>query len=69
MFHSFVLADFMYFPKDKSDYIPAVFSFICFFIGAVLTFRFIVAHSKKEAKKAKELEEQLKNNHPAQKEQ
>lgn len=69
MFHPFVLADFMYFPKDKSEYIPAIFSFMFFFIGAILTFRFFISHSKKEAKKAKELEEQLKNSQANQKEQ
>lgn len=69
MFHSFVLADFMYFPKDKSEYIPALFSFMFFFIGAIITFRFFIAHSRKEAKKTKELEEQLKNNHTNHKEQ
>ncbi|MCM2531194.1 hypothetical protein NDK43_00470 [Neobacillus pocheonensis] len=59
MFHPSVLADFMYFPKDKSDYIPALISFSIFFIGAIITMRFIIAHSKREAKKAKELEEKL----------
>ncbi|WP_307407153.1 hypothetical protein [Neobacillus ginsengisoli] len=68
MFHPFVLADFLYFPKDKSEYIPAAISFFFFFIGAVLTMRFIISHSKKEAKKAKELEEKL-NIHSNHKEQ
>jgi hypothetical protein len=69
MFHPSVLADFMYFPKDKSDYIPGVISLAFFFTGAVLTMRFIIRHSNREALKAKELEERLKNNQPAQKEQ
>jgi hypothetical protein len=59
MFHPFVLAEFLYFPKDKSEYIPAAISFFFFFIGAIITMRFIIAHSKREAQKAKELEEKL----------
>lgn len=52
---------FLYFPKDKSEYIPAAISFLLFFILCVLTFRLIVRVSKREAEKAKVLEEQLKH--------
>lgn len=59
MFQSFVLSLFLYFPEDKSEYGPAAFTFIIFTIGALLTMRFFIKVSKKEAKKAKELEEKL----------
>ncbi|MDR7079062.1 hypothetical protein J2Y03_004119 [Neobacillus niacini] len=59
MFQPFVLSLFLYFPEDKSEYGPAAITFIIFMIGAILTMRFIIKVSKKEAKKAKELEEKL----------
>jgi hypothetical protein len=59
MFQPFVLSLFLYFPEDKSEYGPAAITFIIFMIGAVLTMRLIMKVSKKEAKKAKELEEKL----------
>ncbi|MEH7086070.1 hypothetical protein V7139_25500 [Neobacillus drentensis] len=61
MFHPSVLSLFLYFPEDKSEYIPAAITFVIFLIGAFLTMRVIILVSKREAKKAKELEEQLKN--------
>lgn len=68
MFHWFVLADFMYFPKDKHDYIPAVISLTIFMIGAVFAMRYFIVVSKREAEKAKELEDKILN-HPSAKEQ
>ncbi|MDR6121825.1 hypothetical protein QFZ87_001422 [Bacillus sp. SLBN-46] len=63
MFLPSVLSLFLYFPEDKSEYIPASITFAIFLIGALLTMRFIIKISKREAQKAKELEEQiLKNN-------
>ncbi|WP_026567922.1 hypothetical protein [Bacillus sp. UNC41MFS5] len=61
MFHPSVLSLFLYFPEDKSEYIPAAITLVIFIIGAFLTMRVIILVSKREAKKAKELEEQLKN--------
>ncbi|MFF2446777.1 hypothetical protein ACFVSW_06695 [Neobacillus sp. NPDC058068] len=61
MFLPSVLSLFLYFPEDKSEYIPAVISLTIFMIAAVFTMRFIIKYSKREAQKAKELEEQLKN--------
>lgn len=63
MFQPSVLSLFLYFPQDKSEYIPAAITFFLFFLAALFTMRFIVNVSKREAKKAKELEEQLKNQH------
>lgn len=51
---------YLYFPEDKSEYIPAAISFVVFMIACVLTFRWIIKHSKKEEQKTKELEEQVK---------
>lgn len=57
----YVLSLFLYFPKDKREYIPAVISLVIFTIAAAITMRLIIAYSKREAIKAKELEEKLNN--------
>jgi hypothetical protein len=59
MIQPFVLSLFLYFPEDKSEYGPAAITFLIFMIGAFLTMRFIIKVSKREALKAKELEEKL----------
>ncbi|MDN3019783.1 hypothetical protein PH210_26830 [Paenibacillus sp. BSR1-1] len=61
MFQSLVMSLFLYFPEDKSEYIPAAITFFIFFIGALVTMRLIIVHSKREAKKAKELEDRIRN--------
>ncbi|NYE03797.1 hypothetical protein F4694_000516 [Bacillus niacini] len=63
MIQSFVLSLFLYFPEDKSEYGPAAITFLIFMIGALLTMRFIIKVSKREALKAKELEEKLMSQH------
>jgi preprotein translocase subunit YajC len=60
MLTSFVIQLFLYFPEDKSEYIPAAFTFAIFLIAAVFFFRWIIKISNKESQKAKELEERLK---------
>jgi flagellar biosynthesis/type III secretory pathway M-ring protein FliF/YscJ len=55
-----VLGLFLYFPEDKTEYIPAAISFTAFFIAAILTMRLIIKISKRQEEKAKQLEEQLK---------
>ena len=50
---------FLYFPEDKSEYIPAAISCAVFLIAAIFTMRFIIRYSKKEELKTKHLEEQL----------
>ncbi|MCM3691585.1 hypothetical protein [Neobacillus niacini] len=59
MFQPFVLSLFLYFPEDKSEYGPAAITFTIFLIGAFLTMRYIIKISKREAMKAKELEEKI----------
>ncbi|MBW8351668.1 hypothetical protein K0H71_19815 [Bacillus sp. IITD106] len=58
---SFVLyMPFLYFPEDKTEYIPAALSMSIFILAAILTFIFIKKHSKKQEEKTKHLEEQIK---------
>lgn len=44
----FIVGLFLYFPEDKTEYIPAVITMVIFGIGAFFAFRFIVKLSKKE---------------------
>ncbi|AGK55455.1 hypothetical protein B1NLA3E_18555 [Bacillus sp. 1NLA3E] len=60
MIKGYVLGLFLYFPEDKSEYIPAAITCIIFLIGAVFTMKLIIKVSKREEKKAKELEDKLK---------
>ncbi|MDE3841158.1 hypothetical protein C0966_18070 [Bacillus methanolicus] len=59
MIQWYVLSLFLYFPEDKSEYIPAAISFMIFFIACIITFRFIVIYSRKEEEKSKELEKRI----------
>ncbi|SFD93992.1 hypothetical protein SAMN05216238_10640 [Lentibacillus persicus] len=43
--------EFLYFPEDKSEYIPAIIVLIIFIIGASIAMYFFIKHSKKEADK------------------
>ncbi|WP_050179660.1 hypothetical protein [Domibacillus robiginosus] len=42
------MMDFLYFPEDKSEYIPALLAMLPFLLGAVLTFLWIIRVSKKQ---------------------
>ncbi|MBD3109020.1 hypothetical protein IEO70_11685 [Bacillus sp. AGMB 02131] len=53
------LGMFLYFPEDKSEYIPAVISLSIFLLAAIFTMRYIVRHSKKQEEKAKQFEKEL----------
>jgi hypothetical protein len=44
-----VLSLFLYFPEDKSEYIPAAIWIIVAFIAAIFAMRFFIKVSKKEA--------------------
>lgn len=57
MFWSFG-ALFLYFPEDKTEYIPAVISMVIFLIAAILTMRWIMKISKKQEDKWKQFEEE-----------
>ncbi|MFT4412998.1 hypothetical protein ACLM5H_03965 [Fredinandcohnia humi] len=56
-----ILNLFLYFPEDKSEYGPAFVTSVIFVIFAVLAMRFFINHSKKEQKKAEELEKSILN--------
>lgn len=53
------ILNFLYFPDDKSAYIPAAFQFLIFAILCVLAFRWIIKLSKKQEQKTKDLEERI----------
>lgn len=57
MNHWFVISLFLYFPEDKTEYIPAAITSFVFLIAAIFTMRFIIKVSRKEAQKAKEYEQ------------
>ncbi|MFZ3590614.1 hypothetical protein ACOI1C_15525 [Bacillus sp. DJP31] len=56
----FIVGLFLYFPEDKSEYIPAGITFVIFLILAILVMRLIIVTSSKELEKAKEVEERMK---------
>lgn len=53
---SILYAGFLYFPEDKSSYIPAALEFLAIFILCVFVFRLVKRLSKRRAK-TKALEE------------
>ncbi|HLQ97171.1 MAG TPA: hypothetical protein VK135_00640 [Candidatus Dormibacteraeota bacterium] len=60
------MMEFLYFPKDTSEYIPAFITLVIFMIGAVATMFIIYKKSKKDERIFDEqLDEDgnLKNNH------
>ncbi|CAM3202246.1 hypothetical protein FITA111629_09505 [Filibacter tadaridae] len=54
-----ILMPFLYFPEDKTEYIPAIFSSLFFFILLVLTFMWFMRNSKKQEQETKELEQRI----------
>ncbi|RHW42618.1 hypothetical protein D1B31_03220 [Neobacillus notoginsengisoli] len=56
---SLIMALNLYFPDDKSEYIPAAMWVLVFMVGAAVMMWLIMRNSKKEAMKAKELEDRL----------
>ncbi|MCM3773268.1 MULTISPECIES: hypothetical protein [Priestia] len=50
----------LYFPEDKTEYIPAFATMAIFVLAAVAVWRLIIKVSKKEEEKTKELEAKLK---------
>ena len=62
MFLPQVLMTFLYFPEDKSQYIPALIKLLIMVFLAVLVMRAVVIWSKREEKKAEDLEKNLKAN-------
>ncbi|KAB7706953.1 hypothetical protein F9802_07955 [Bacillus aerolatus] len=55
MLNSLVLSMFfLYFPEDKTEYIPAVISMTIFMAACVIVFLYIKKVSKREAEKVEE---------------
>lgn len=54
-----LLMPFLYFPEDKTEYIPAAISFLIFMILMLFAFRWIRKNSKKQEAEAKVLEDQI----------
>lgn len=48
------MMEFLYFPEDKSEYIPAVLMLILFIVAASVTMIFFIKASRKEEKKTEE---------------
>lgn len=44
------MMEFLYFPNDKSEYIPAIITFAVFLIGAIITTIYFIKKSRKEEK-------------------
>ncbi|MFD1039484.1 hypothetical protein ACFQ3N_13930 [Virgibacillus byunsanensis] len=42
------MMEFLYFPEDKSEYIPAIITLVIFMIGAIAVMYFFYKISKKE---------------------
>ena len=57
--YSALLGMFLYFPEDKSEYIPAGITCVIFLIAALFTMRAIIRYSKKEELKTKKFEEEV----------
>ncbi|WP_062514168.1 hypothetical protein [Halobacillus sp. KGW1] len=51
------MMEFLYFPEDKSEYIPAVFMLLLFIVLASLAMIWIIRASQKEEKKWDKLEQ------------
>ena len=63
-----LLMPFLYFPEDKSEYIPAAISFAVFMVLLFFAFRWIRNNSKKQELETKELEERILRERREQKE-
>ncbi|WP_144513943.1 hypothetical protein [Bacillus sp. FJAT-22090] len=50
---------YLYFPEDKTEYIPVVLEFLVLMVICVLVFRWLKKKSIKDAEKARELEEKI----------
>ncbi|WP_335870359.1 hypothetical protein [Bacillus sp. 2205SS5-2] len=59
MHSNVVLGLFLYFPEDKSEYIPAGITMVIFAIIAFLTFKMIIRVSKRQEMKTKDMEEAI----------
>ncbi len=54
-----ILNEFLYFPEDKSEYIPAAIEMAIILVLCILVFNFFRKKAKKDAEKTRELEEKI----------
>lgn len=54
-----LLMPFLYFPEDKSEYIPAAISFVIFMTLMLFVFRWVIKKSKRQEEETKELEQRI----------
>lgn len=59
MFLALLYGQFLYFPEDKTTYIPAVLQMIMLLIVVVIVFRLFIKKSNRDAQAARELEQRL----------
>ncbi|WP_244094211.1 hypothetical protein [Jeotgalibacillus salarius] len=57
----FVLQLFLYFPEDKSEYLPAGLWLLLFVLLTFITYKWIVRVSKRQADETKKLEDEIFN--------
>ena len=50
---------YLYFPEDKTEYIPVVLQFLVLLIICILVFRWLKKKSSKEAEEARKIEEKV----------
>lgn len=53
------MMEFLYFPDDPTEYIPAVIAMIICFLVAYLVFRYIKNYSRNQEQKMKHFEEEV----------
>ncbi|WP_428416847.1 hypothetical protein [Phocicoccus schoeneichii] len=53
------MMEFLYFPDDKTEYIPGLISIVICIIVAYIAFRLIKKYSKKQEEKAKTFEQEV----------
>ncbi|MGX9135703.1 hypothetical protein ACWV26_15285 [Rummeliibacillus sp. JY-2-4R] len=54
-----ILNEFLYFPEDKSEYIPAVIEMAIILVLCILVFNLFRKKARKDAEKTRELEEKI----------
>ncbi|CAD2073270.1 hypothetical protein [Phocicoccus pinnipedialis] len=53
------MMEFLYFPDDKTEYIPGLISIVICIIVAYIVFRLVKKYSKKQEEKAKAFEQEV----------
>lgn len=54
-----ILNEFLYFPEDKSEYIPAVIELAIILALCILVFNFLRKKARKDLEKTRELEKKI----------